>query len=274
MNEDFARELKDDDSVIKDVILIGSDGGRVPAAKAILAIRSPVFRRMFYGNFCESSSDCNSVKMDYPTSVLTNVVEYCYTSGTYDKKGSEVLSDELAVELVRILDAANYLELSELRKTTLHRVLESNSRWSNSCAIMQELMVRGGIGGELWSACMKRVEKVPRCCFFPGGPKTNSGICGISFPLLETIFQSLKDKLPADFAVRALKEWNETHDSVAEEERSRLQQLADAVDLKSMEIRDLAKVQPCPLFTKDRLYEAFVALGKKVERSNRKRVRT
>ena len=283
MDEDFARELKDDDSVIKDVTLIGSDGGRVPAAKAILAIRSPVFRRMFYGDFRESSADCDSVKLDYPASVLKCVVEYCYTSVLCNEsflRSGGLKGDATVVKLVQILDAANYLELSELSKIASD---ELHCYPGSSCVIMQELTIRGGIGGELWSYCMEDVKKYPNSCLFPTRGN-NAGIRGISFLLLETIFRSLKDKLPADVAVRALKEWNETHDSVTEEERSRLQELADAIDLKSIEIHKLAKVQPCPLFTQDRLYKAFVALGNKCEDSddsddsypacNRKRART
>ena len=70
MPKDFVRELDDDDSVIKDVTLKGSDGGRVSATKAVLSIRSPVFRRMFYGDFQESSNDCDSVELNYPAPVL------------------------------------------------------------------------------------------------------------------------------------------------------------------------------------------------------------
>jgi hypothetical protein len=98
---------------------------------------------------------------------------------------------------------------------------------------------------------MKRVKESPLDCLLP----TTFAPFLISFALLETIFRSLKDKIPVLVAVKALKEWNRTHDSVTEEEQSWLQKLADDIDLKSIRIHRLARVQPCPLFTQNRLYK-------------------
>lgn len=72
-------ELVDDESVIKDVKLIGSDGRYVMAAKAILTIQSPVFRRMFYGNVREAYTRCDSVELDFCTPVLQIMVLFSYT---------------------------------------------------------------------------------------------------------------------------------------------------------------------------------------------------
>ena len=77
---DLLSALEDDESDgFKDVTLIGSDGGRVSATKAVLAIRSPVFRKMFFGEFREASAKCDSVQMNYSAVVLNIVVKYCYT---------------------------------------------------------------------------------------------------------------------------------------------------------------------------------------------------
>ena len=75
LKADMVRALEEDDAM-KDVTLIGSDGGRVSASKTVLAIRSPVFKRMFYGNFQEAESA--EVPMDYTSGVLQVIVNYCY----------------------------------------------------------------------------------------------------------------------------------------------------------------------------------------------------
>ena len=69
---------------ISDISLIpeGENNDGVPAVKAILAARSPVFRRMLYGEFRETQSnnqDNVEVKLDYSGRVLQLLVEFCFT---------------------------------------------------------------------------------------------------------------------------------------------------------------------------------------------------
>jgi len=266
--QDFAREMEDDESDIKDVRLMGSDGGYVHATKAILAIRNPFFRRMFYGNFKESSQDCDFVELNYCTPVLRFVVAYCYTNeACFDKlfHDKQLNDDSSVVPLVQALDATNYLELPELRKCVLDKV-EKCSPWKERpLAIMEELMIRGLIDEELWTSCLGEL-RANTDTWWSGKDATNTsiGIRDISLALLEELFDSLKEDLPAVYAVDGLKEWNETSESITEEEQLRLQKLASDIDLKSMGIQKLAHVQPCDLFSQDQLYNALVTLGRNV----------
>ena len=86
--------LNDDDisdiTLIPEVIRGDDDITEVPAVKAILAARSPVFRRMLYGKFRETTNNTTNnsndddnenvkVKLDYSGKVLQLLVEFCFT---------------------------------------------------------------------------------------------------------------------------------------------------------------------------------------------------
>lgn len=234
------------DNVIRDVTLVGSDGGRIWATKAVLAVRSPVFCRIFRES---SKNDCECVQLDYPAPVLRAIVAYCYTNEArlerwvcFRGDGTcYVWSDASAVALVQVLDAAKYLELSELVQATLDSFREHT--WLCTCAILQELLVRGWKGEKFWLTCMAHVKTEPIQCL-PGIVQASSLL------LLETLWESLREKLSPDLTAEVLQLWYEAHGSlISEEERSRLQKLADTIDLQSMGIRKLSKLQPCPLFS-------------------------
>lgn len=260
--KDLRSELYDADSVIKDVSLVGTDGGHVPAAKAILAMRSPVFRKMFYGEFKEASGDCDSVEMNYPADVLGGVVSYCYV-GIPSLNKSTKLTDEDAATYVQARDAAIYLELEEF-KIGMSQIL-NNRRFGSVCAIMQELMIREGTDGDLFLKCVSWLKLSPRKCLLPSS-SCNAGIRGCSFPLLKIIFELIGGVVPAYTAVEVLISWTETHDAATTEEQSELQELADSIDLNSIETCDLVQIQPCSLFQQDRLFNALVDVGKRVKR--------
>ena len=70
-----------DDERHWDVTLISNDGGSIGATKFVLSVASPVFERMFLGNFKESKE--NTVNIDFHSSTLKFVVKYMYT-GEFD----------------------------------------------------------------------------------------------------------------------------------------------------------------------------------------------
>ncbi|KAL3788824.1 hypothetical protein ACHAWO_008149 [Cyclotella atomus] len=89
INNDLASTYSEDEGYI------GTLAEEVPAIKAILAARSPVFRRMLYGDFRERNRNNNisgssrgednddddvlRVKLDYGGHVLRLLVEFCFT---------------------------------------------------------------------------------------------------------------------------------------------------------------------------------------------------
>lgn len=166
------RELEDDESPMKDVALIGSDGGRAMATKAILAVQSPFFRRMFFGDFKEAS--CDSVTLSYPGEILQWVVTFCYTgewpSGRFwdkDKSdfflGARTDNEALARLLVRLREASDYFELTRLH-TEISLFLKSPPLYIDcfkiSFVVMDELRSLGETDGDLWTKCEKDMEKL------------------------------------------------------------------------------------------------------------------
>eukprot|EP00756_Hemistasia_phaeocysticola_P021659 Hpha_TRINITY_DN15786_c2_g8::TRINITY_DN15786_c2_g8_i1::g.37423::m.37423 len=64
-----------------DIVLEAEDGERCPAIKALLAIRSPVFRQMFAGNFADAAE--SSVRVPIRSGeVVRSLIEFCYTNET------------------------------------------------------------------------------------------------------------------------------------------------------------------------------------------------
>ena len=129
LSKDLLKGLQDPDRFC-DIILVGSDEGRVPAIRSILAMRSPVLDRMLLGSFQEAQSD--EIQLDFPSDVLRSVVEW-YMSDTVDSfvefqdmvKGGEE-DDGIPLEkeneiiatlqtLVETAACAHYLELKSLQ---------------------------------------------------------------------------------------------------------------------------------------------------------------
>jgi BTB/POZ domain len=79
----FALALTDD--TFLDITLQCSDGIPVHANRTILGLRSPVFRKMLFGNFQEATA--KTVKVDFPSPVIYSVVKYIHTSKV---EGAEV----------------------------------------------------------------------------------------------------------------------------------------------------------------------------------------
>lgn len=275
-NEDVQREIDDDESVLKDVALVGSDDGRVTATKAILAMRSPVFRRMFYGSFREANTGCDSVKMNHCTPVLRAVVTYCYTgdlelsllpgdSMPEDEDGVQ-LSDAKAMALFQVRDAADYLELPNFHEDIVELMAIDFFCLKSTLAIMQGLMIREEMDTKLWSHCMHRVHET----HLMDVTSYIAAIRGISFPLLENIIQSYwrdklfqsmrwRDKMDPSMTILLLHTWDSAHVSATEEERSQLKKLADDIDLESLDSESFVKyAEPGNLFTRERMYNEMV----------------
>jgi len=277
---------KDETDNLKDVTLIGSDGGRVSATKAVLAIRSRVFRKMFFGEefrLREISGKCDSVQMNYSAVVLKIVVKYCYTDEIdlrmIVSEGFGQVTDGEAVSKVQLEDAAQYLELQELQKFVSDELGEfllasafgdgKKENLSCICAIFQELMIREGAGGPLWMTCLELLKENTEVCFLPDDSKRFKGICACSFPLLETLFRLVVNDIDPFIAVWALRAWNETQGTTTLEEERSLQEIARSIDLESIKVQNLAEIEPCTIFPQDRLFKAFVALGKNTNSGQR-----
>ena len=112
---DLLSALDDDD--LKDVSLITQDGSHVRASRFVLAARSKMLKRMLYGNFKESTSTQIELRQ-YSSSVLEAVVEYCSGNSIPSSLTQDDLSAETIRTLVKLAQAADYLEIPGLLKKT------------------------------------------------------------------------------------------------------------------------------------------------------------
>ena len=141
LTHDLLTSLGDPD--LCDVTLVGSDGGRVPAIRAILSTRSDVLKRLLVGRFKEASEE--EVRMDYPSAVLKALVHFCCTD-----EAPELLNlgdgDDPA-ESVRLsailLGAADYYDLDALKEKTfssIARLVKTDKSFQglHTCVLLQE----------------------------------------------------------------------------------------------------------------------------------------
>ena len=276
------------DEALHNVALVGTDSLAANANKTILGMRSPVFKRMFWGNFSER--DCPRVDMNYPSVVLRVIVTYCYTDeldldALYkddDNGDAALLKDEEAIAMIQLRDAANYLELKDLHKTITNELGDTlKGDLSTAVAVLNELYLRGQADGPFWEILMDLVLETPYLALFP---KSNGskGIAAASFGLLTILFRSKNDgeqagtaeneadidNVPRSFPplieAKALKAWSQFNkewlekDKEGQEAMEHLKGIAETVQLAEISASDLSHLAPCPLFSIERLYNALV----------------
>ena len=131
----------------------------------------------------------------------------------------------------------------------------------------------------MWNSC---VETLHSNCSFWTDRVDDADIGTIPLSLLEEIFEMVKsdpNSIPK-WKIWALTRWyseriwewlgpgiewwnQELVEHISEDEKQRLQKLADSVVLDSMCMNDIIDIQPCPFFSQDRLYNAIVKCRKK-----------
>ncbi len=145
----------------------------VPAIKALLAARSPVFRRCLYGEWRETQSKSNKdddvlqVKLDYSGRVLQLLVEFCFTdklASLTDDSNDKISSTlERKVRLLTKLNgAAHYFDIPKLEqdiKSLLKGMMSQHP--SLACAILDEASKMLS-GEELGFLAMERIRNLPK----------------------------------------------------------------------------------------------------------------
>ena len=268
LKKDMLQALEEE--AFQDVTLVGTDHVDVPATKAILGIRSPVFRRMFFGGFQETDKD--RVSLNYPSLVLKVLIKYCYSDELdldmiYSDNAGFGLTDEEAILMVQLRDAANYFELPDFHISISNELGESIAQKGEIlcvCAVLSELFARGETEGPMWSIMMAILEADPEKCLLPQS-EWNTGILSCSLPLFCRIMTPSVDPF---VAVKSIQKWSQANPEVfqpteATEDEKVLQQIADAIKLDSISSTQLAQIKPCQVFPMERLYQAFVQHGMK-----------
>jgi hypothetical protein len=180
-------------------------GETVPAIKSILAARSPVFRRMLYGDFRETRSKSDdggggglSVKLEYSSSVLRLLVEFCFTDRLDSLEGGDrdeyddddedsrnehdgnmanrgdsqtgVVSTPSLSGTARLLtslsSAAHYFDIPKLEHDILSRLNEMMTRQpSLACVVLDE--ANRIMQEELCQVALEKIRARPKAALLP-----------------------------------------------------------------------------------------------------------
>eukprot|EP00980_Cylindrotheca_fusiformis_P015961 scaffold4683_cov112-Cylindrotheca_fusiformis.AAC.2 len=257
-----------EDETLHDIRLVGTDNMEIPCSKFVLATRSMIFKKMFFGDFKERNSDL--VSLNYCSTVLKVLVKYCY-SDELDLDfilDAESLTDNEAMLLVELRDAAKYFEIPEVANHIAKKLGESvfhDGQLGCVCAILTELTVRVDDEGAFWNMFEQLVTKRADECLFPKDSLVaNQGVTLFSPRLLRKILENVSDTY---VAVCCLKKWfrnaKETGDDVNESSADiqALMALSKRLNLTSLSLQQLSKIEPCSVFSMQRLYEALVYHG-------------
>jgi hypothetical protein len=185
LSHDIQSLLHDED--ITDIILIPEKHNSnspdmitaVPTIKAILAARSPVFRRMLFGEFRETQSNNQEnveVKLDYSGRVLQLLVEFCFTDklDSLSEKSSNATAtatattsngltlEEKARLLTNLSGAGHYFDIAKLEEDIKYQLNEMMlTHPSLACAVLDESSKMPS-GEELGLIAMERIRAQPK----------------------------------------------------------------------------------------------------------------
>eukprot|EP00980_Cylindrotheca_fusiformis_P015960 scaffold4683_cov112-Cylindrotheca_fusiformis.AAC.1 len=260
---DILDALKDE--AFHDIRLLGTDNVAIPCSKFVLATRSIIFKKMFFGDFKERDSEL--VSLNYCSTVLKVLVKYCY-SDELDLDlilDAESLTDMEAKLLVELRDASMYFEIPNVANhivKTLGESVFNKGQVGCVCAILTELTVRVDDEGAFWDMFVQLAIKRAKECLFPKDyPEANQGVTLLPPRLLRKILANVPDTF---VIVCCLKKWfrnaKEPGDDV-DESNADMQALIDLsrrLDLTSLSSQQLSKIKPCSVFSMQRLYEALV----------------
>lgn len=202
--QDLLQALQDEE--MTDIALVGRDGVEVPANRFVLSARSNVLKRMFYGNFLESTS--RRIPFEYDGVILEAIVEFCCRNEVPKFRLYIHRNSQSARRLVQLFKAADYLELTGLAHLAAQMAHNLTSRYPPlACAVYDEADLDTKISKDslLMIQCRPYVTLLP-------DPETEGGIDCLSPSKLNTIFQDKEVKASELFLFQMLQQWLELVD--------------------------------------------------------------
>lgn len=236
LSRDLLKGLQDPDKFC-DVTLIGSDGGRVPAIRNILAMRSPVLERMLIGSFQEAQS--SEVKLGFPANVLLFAVEWCvsdtiesfveFLEMNTDREKDAVIPKEQEREIITTLEAfvetaacAHYLGLASLEEwleVMLRKIIEQDCTFALTIwdSALKHCVGENTIGASALEAVRLNHKS---CLGLESESPSDAFLQALSSNGLQTL---VKDATLSPYAVdifKAIKKWSEVEDTTDGENRT------------------------------------------------------
>lgn len=201
--------LKDEE--LCDVRLQGLSGdGEVPAIKAILAYRSQVFRRMFFGEFSERSKA--QVKLGYDLTTLRALVEFCFTNDITVlhklKKGV------LARAYLRLAAAAHYFDILDLEDKVCQNLWALMEKSPDvACVVLEETCIAETTSVNLSDYAIRIISSRPEKALLAGEGK---GVLSLGHKAIACALFDEKTKHTTSemFKFRCLQLWSEVPSSI------------------------------------------------------------
>lgn len=197
------------DKELSDITLEGSDGGQVYAVKAVLAVRSSVFRQKFYGKNTKKNNTMLlpgekevCVFNDWDCRVLHLMVEYCYTDTC--AAFSAAPTEEIARLIAHLLVAAKTFRLPGLdakikqwgwRQISRHPAL--------ACALIDEGMRLD----DIYELALQTLQLKPRAALLPGIGAVGTGVLALSKPGLLFVLRTLEDSTSHLLLLQVIERW-------------------------------------------------------------------
>jgi hypothetical protein len=253
--------LSDED--LSDVSLRGTDGVKVTANRCILAARSPVFRRMLFGNFSEASSAV--VQVGYTGEVLKALVEYIYMdeSSLLEKACEDKSSNDMkqvARKIVSVAAAALYFSLPGLSRKAREVATNLIKRHKKlACEFWKECRAIGPAAVEtgIDEIAFEKIRLNPSEAF------EDDGLSSLSPLLMEEIVRDEKVNADELTIFNLVKKWSESapeDTKNAEDHQAAARKITKYIHLELIDPEALnTVVSSSGLVTNAQLFEAFKA---------------
>ncbi|CAB9515243.1 expressed unknown protein [Seminavis robusta] len=259
--EEALRNIWRDDK-LQDITLKGNDGVLVPANRAVLAVRSKVFHRLFFGEFREASLDC--VEVAFPGDVVKTVVEYVHTNSAEILRKWKFFSFEddapynsLEIRvLVSLADAAAYYDLPGLAEAVLDAMTFISKLWPCLSLLALEACVKTGPSvPELTDKVLTGVRS------YSNGDLEAKHLASLSSDVMVLLLKDTEMQVTEYQLFQLLSLWTEAGYLSVDEKASRCQEashLSKHIDLGKIAFQHLSTtVTDSGLVTKDQLFEAY-----------------
>lgn len=273
------------DEDLSDVILRGNDGVAVPAARLMLAARSDVFKKMFFGNFAETRSE--DVGLNYSGVTLRAMVHFCFTDElkiVHDGGSNHFNEEERARELVRLVSVAHYLDIHGLHTAAVNDLCATmQSSPESSCAVFDQCWKEDSADEKLVKLATLVIQYKPEAALLSENV-TDGGVCCMDTDALSMIIGNDETVKSSIIRFNAVRKWldgankHENQDKkrrctasggrVDRNRRKAAVDIAKRIDLTQMMPSQLANVvEPSGLVSDARIAEAFKTKALEAEAS-------
>lgn len=196
------------DEEVSDLILQGNDGGNVVAVKAILASRSPMFRRLLFGEhrprFVPKEPDEKQILTfdDWDCLVLHLVVEYCYTDSCSVMKVQPTEDIARMMAILRI--ASKVFKLPGLLDKVKQWVFMQISRNPGiACAMIDE----GLKNDDVDEVALQTLQLKTRASLLPDSGTVGTGVLALSKSGLLFMLRNLESTASHYLLYEAIERW-------------------------------------------------------------------